>query len=77
MEDKIYYRKGELVKNNAQFVARVVRIARELNKEPATPDETRKRRGLTKKLKREEDDEGFIQVRRKSRRGHRRLGRHR
>ena len=42
MEDNIYYRKGELVKNNAQFVARAVRIARELNKEPATPDEARK-----------------------------------
>jgi 3-keto-5-aminohexanoate cleavage enzyme len=46
MEDNIYYRKGELVKNNAQFVARAVRIARELNKEPATPDEARKILGL-------------------------------
>jgi 3-keto-5-aminohexanoate cleavage enzyme len=46
MEDNIYYRKGELVKNNAQFVGRAVRIARELNKEPATPDEARKILGL-------------------------------
>jgi len=46
MEDNIYYRKGELVKNNAQFVARAIRIARELNKEPATPDEARKILGL-------------------------------
>jgi 3-keto-5-aminohexanoate cleavage enzyme len=46
MEDNIYYRKGELVKNNAQFVARAVRIARELNKEPATPDQARKILGL-------------------------------
>jgi 3-keto-5-aminohexanoate cleavage enzyme len=46
MEDNIYYRKGELVKNNVQFVARAVRIARELNKEPATPDEARKILGL-------------------------------
>lgn len=46
MEDNIYYRKGELVKNNAQFVARAVRIARELNKEPATPEEARKILGL-------------------------------
>jgi 3-keto-5-aminohexanoate cleavage enzyme len=46
MEDNIYYRKGELVKNNAQFVARAVRIARELNKEPATPDEARRILGL-------------------------------
>ncbi len=48
MEDNIYYRKGELVKNNAQFVARAVRIARELNKEPATPDEARTILGLKK-----------------------------
>lgn len=48
MEDNIYYRKGELVKNNAQFVARAVRIAKELNKEPATPDEARKILGLKK-----------------------------
>ena len=46
MEDNIYYRKGEPVKNNAQLVARAVRIARELNKEPATPDEARKILGL-------------------------------
>ncbi len=46
MEDNIYYRKGELVKNNAQLVARAVRIARELNKEPATPDEARKILGI-------------------------------
>jgi 3-keto-5-aminohexanoate cleavage enzyme len=46
MEDNIYYRKGELVKSNAQFVARAVRIARELNKEPATPDEARQILGL-------------------------------
>jgi 3-keto-5-aminohexanoate cleavage enzyme len=46
MEDNIYFRKGELVKSNAQFVARAVRIARELNKEPATPDEARKILGL-------------------------------
>jgi 3-keto-5-aminohexanoate cleavage enzyme len=41
MEDNIYYRKGELAKSNAQLVGRAVRIARELNKEPATPDEAR------------------------------------
>jgi 3-keto-5-aminohexanoate cleavage enzyme len=39
MEDNLYYRKGELAGSNAQLVARAVRIARELNKEPATPDE--------------------------------------
>ena len=49
MEDNLYYRKGELAKSNAQLVARAVRIARELNKEPATPDEARKILGITKK----------------------------
>ena len=47
LEDNIYYRKGELA-TNAQLVARTVRIARELGKEPATPDEAREILGLTK-----------------------------
>jgi 3-keto-5-aminohexanoate cleavage enzyme len=46
MEDNLLYRKGEQVKSNAQLVARIVRIARELNKEPATPDEARQILGL-------------------------------
>jgi len=46
MEDNIYYRKGELAKSNSQLVARIVRIARELGKEPATPDEARQILGL-------------------------------
>jgi multiple sugar transport system permease protein len=41
LEDNIYYRKGELAQSNAQLVARAVRIARELGKEPATPEEAR------------------------------------
>lgn len=41
MEDNVYYRRGELVKENAQLVARTVRIARELELEPATPEEAR------------------------------------
>jgi 3-keto-5-aminohexanoate cleavage enzyme len=45
LEDNIMYRKGELA-TNAQLVARAVRIARELGKEPATPDEARKILGL-------------------------------
>ena len=45
LEDNIIYRKGELA-TNAQLVARAVRIARELGKEPATPDEARKILGL-------------------------------
>lgn len=45
LEDNIFYRKGELA-TNAQLVARTVRIARELGKEPATPDEAREILGL-------------------------------
>lgn len=45
LEDNIYYRKGELA-TNAQLVARTVRLARELGKEPATPEEAREILGL-------------------------------
>ena len=45
LEDNIYYRKGELA-TNAQLVARTVRIAKELGKEPATPNEAREILGL-------------------------------
>ena len=41
MEDNIYYAPGQLVKNNAELVARTARIARELGLEIATPDEAR------------------------------------
>ena len=40
-EDNIYYRKGELAVSNAQLVARVARLARELERPLATPTETR------------------------------------
>jgi 3-keto-5-aminohexanoate cleavage enzyme len=46
LEDNLYYRKGALAISNAQLVARAVRIARELNKEPATPEEARAILGL-------------------------------
>jgi len=46
MEDNIYYRKGELATSNAHLVARIVRIARELGKEPATPEEARQILGM-------------------------------
>jgi 3-keto-5-aminohexanoate cleavage enzyme len=45
LEDNVYYSKGVLA-TNAQLVARAVRIARELGKEPATPDEARQILGL-------------------------------
>lgn len=40
-EDNIFYSKGVLAESNAQLVARVVRIAHELGREIATPDEAR------------------------------------
>jgi 3-keto-5-aminohexanoate cleavage enzyme len=46
LEDNVYYKKGELAKSNAQLVARIVRVARELGKEPCTPDEARVLFGL-------------------------------
>jgi len=41
-EDNIYYAKGVLAKSNAELVARIVRIARECQREVATPDEARR-----------------------------------
>ncbi|MEN9936565.1 MAG: hypothetical protein RLZZ387_3144 [Chloroflexota bacterium] len=46
MEDNVYYRRGELVEHNARLVERTVRIARELERRPATPDEARAILGL-------------------------------
>ena len=46
MEDNVYYRRGEPLQNNAQLVERTVRIARELDREPATSDEARQMLGL-------------------------------
>jgi len=48
LEDNIYYKKGELATSNAQLVARAVRIARELNLEPVSPDEARMILGIKK-----------------------------
>ena len=42
MEDNIYIEKGVLAKSNAELVAKVVRIAKELGREIATPEEARK-----------------------------------
>jgi len=46
MEDNVDYRRGELVEHNARRVARTVRIARELEREPASPEEARTALGL-------------------------------
>jgi 3-keto-5-aminohexanoate cleavage enzyme len=40
-EDNIYYRKGQLAKCNAELVARIVRLAQELDRPVATPAEAR------------------------------------
>ena len=47
-EDNIYYQKGELAKSNAQLVERVVRIAKELGREIATPAQAREMLGISK-----------------------------
>jgi len=46
MEDNIYLEKGMLAKSNAELVAKVARIAKELGREIATPDEARQILGL-------------------------------
>jgi 3-keto-5-aminohexanoate cleavage enzyme len=51
MEDAVYYRKGELAKTNAQFVERIVDLAKIYGREVATPDEAREIIGLDGKNK--------------------------
>ncbi|MDP9365556.1 MAG: 3-keto-5-aminohexanoate cleavage protein [Chloroflexota bacterium] len=46
LEDSVYLGKGELAQSNADLVAKVVRILRELSLEPATPAEARTLLGL-------------------------------
>lgn len=41
MEDNVFYAKGRLAKNNAEFVHRAARLIREANNDPATPAEAR------------------------------------
>lgn len=45
-EDNVYYRRGELAESNAQLVERTVRIADELQRPVATPDEAREILGI-------------------------------
>lgn len=45
-EDNFYIEKGKVAKSNAEMVEKVVRIARELGREIATPEEARKILGL-------------------------------
>jgi 3-keto-5-aminohexanoate cleavage enzyme len=46
LEDNIYFSRGVLARSNAELVSRVVRIAREAGREPATPKEARAILGL-------------------------------
>lgn len=48
MEDNIYMSKGVLAKNNAEMVAKSIRIIRDLGYEIASPDEAREIIGLPK-----------------------------
>ncbi len=45
-EDNVYLSKGVLAKSNGELVAKVVRMAKELGREVATPDEAREILGL-------------------------------
>jgi uncharacterized protein (DUF849 family) len=51
LEDNIFIQKGVLAKSNAELVEKVVRIARELGREIASPDEARQILGLKGKDK--------------------------
>ena len=47
-EDNIFFRKGELARSNAQLVARIARISREMDRPVASPDEARTILGLAR-----------------------------
>jgi len=46
LEDNVFYRKNEPAVSNAQMVERLVRIAGELGREIATPEEARQILGM-------------------------------
>jgi 3-keto-5-aminohexanoate cleavage enzyme len=46
LEDNVYYSRGRKASSNAELVSRTVRIARELNREVATPAQARAMLGL-------------------------------
>ncbi|TAL29744.1 MAG: 3-keto-5-aminohexanoate cleavage protein [Spirochaetes bacterium] len=50
LEDNVVYRQHEAAHSNAQFVERIVRLARELGREVATPDEARSLLGIERAL---------------------------
>ena len=46
LEDSLFIEHGKLAKSNAEQVGKIVRILRELGREPASPEEARTRLGL-------------------------------
>ncbi|MEF8884339.1 MAG: 3-keto-5-aminohexanoate cleavage protein [Haloarculaceae archaeon] len=46
MEDNLYYRRGEPATGNPQLVERSAEVVRSLDREPATPGETREMLGI-------------------------------
>jgi 3-keto-5-aminohexanoate cleavage enzyme len=48
MEDNLYISRGVMAESNAQFVEKTDRIAREIGRPIATPDEAREILGLKK-----------------------------
>ena len=47
MEDNVYYKKGELLQSNAAAVERIVRLAKDMNRDIATPAQARDILGLS------------------------------
>jgi 3-keto-5-aminohexanoate cleavage enzyme len=62
MEDNVVYRRGEPVRDNAQLVARAVRIAAELERRPATPSEAREQLGLRGRPEGELPDQVIVET---------------
>ena len=48
-EDNVFLSRGVLAKSNAELVEKAVRLARELGREIATPEEVRRMLNLKKK----------------------------
>jgi len=48
LEDNTYYHRSQPAESNAQFVERVVRLAKEIGREVATPEQARRMLGISK-----------------------------
>lgn len=49
MEDNVYLKRGKLLESNAEAMERIVRIARDMNRDIATPAQARTMLGLSSK----------------------------